>query len=160
MEQGKCLCERWLSVKAGTGRHSGLTSEGKDFPKPLCKTTVDPAADRGTRTTVAALHCLLSEVTISPEHPRQSFHLSPEHHQPRQEIETVWNHERWEWRLRSRYYLADMICLECGSASVNLNRHASNVAHNNRRVKQSSAVLTWVHELFSELHKAYDSYTT
>lgn len=92
--------------------------------------------------------------------PCQSFHLSPEHHQPRQEIETVWNHERWEWRLRSRYYLADMICLECGSASVNLNRHASNVTHNNRRVKQSSAVLTWVHELFSELHKAHDSYTT
>ena len=47
-EQGKCLCERWLSVKAGTGRRLELTSEGKDFPKPLCKTTADPAADSGT----------------------------------------------------------------------------------------------------------------
>lgn len=34
MEQGKRLCERRVSVKAGTGRRSEVTSEGKDFPKP------------------------------------------------------------------------------------------------------------------------------
>lgn len=53
VEQGKCLCERWVSVKAGTGRRSLLTSEGKDFPKPLCKTTADPAADSGTQAAAA-----------------------------------------------------------------------------------------------------------
>lgn len=52
-EQGNCLCERRVSVKAGTGRRLELTSEGKDFPKPLCKTTADPAADSSTRPAAA-----------------------------------------------------------------------------------------------------------
>lgn len=63
MEQGKCL-ECWLSVKAGTGRCLELTSKGKDFPKPLCKTTADPAADSGTQ--AAALLCLPLNLTDSP----------------------------------------------------------------------------------------------
>lgn len=53
--QGKCLCERLVSVKAGTGRRFQLTSEGKDFPKSLCKTTADPAADSGTQAAAALL---------------------------------------------------------------------------------------------------------
>lgn len=65
MEQGKRLCEHWVSVKAGTGRRSLLTSEGKDFPKPLCKTTADPAADSGTQA-AAALLCLPWKLTDSP----------------------------------------------------------------------------------------------
>lgn len=44
-----------MSVKAGTGRRSQLTSEGKDFPKSLCKTTADPAADSGTQAAAALL---------------------------------------------------------------------------------------------------------
>lgn len=67
VEQGKCLCERWVSVKAGTGRRSLLTSEGKDFPKPLCKTTADPAADSGTQAAAAApLRGLPWKLTDSP----------------------------------------------------------------------------------------------
>lgn len=66
MEQGKCLCERWVSVKAGTGRRSPLTSEGKDFPKPLCKTTADRAADSGTQAAAALLRPALKTDRLPP----------------------------------------------------------------------------------------------
>lgn len=47
------VCECLVSVRAGTGRRSQLTSEGKDFPKSLCKTTADPAADSRTQAAAA-----------------------------------------------------------------------------------------------------------
>lgn len=76
VEQGKCLCERWVSVKAGTGRRSLLTSEGKDFPKPLCKTTADPAADSGTQ---AAAACSAARPALKTHWlpPPASLPLSP-----------------------------------------------------------------------------------
>lgn len=97
------------------------------------------------------------KVTIPPP----PFYLPPEHQQPMQEIETVWNHERREWRLRIRYYLADMICVECGSDFLNLNRHVSNVRQpqTNGWAQQSSVLLTSVQEQFTELHKAYVTLT-
>lgn len=44
------VCEHSVSVKAGTGRRSGLTSEEKDFPESPCKTTAASAGQRTGRT--------------------------------------------------------------------------------------------------------------
>lgn len=93
VEQGKCLCERWVSVKAGTGRRSLLTSEGKDFPKPLCKTTADPAADSGTQ---AAAACSAARPALKTHWlpPPASLPLSP--HVPSTRGKTTKPRRSWQ----------------------------------------------------------------
>lgn len=124
MEQGKCL-ECWLSVKAGTGRCLELTSKGKDFPKPLCKTTADPAADSGTQ--AAALLCLPLNLTDSPH--LSSSLLQRAIHKGKK-VHSLLKGQAGE-RRRKRYHLADMICLEFSSALLYLNKHVCDVRYNN-----------------------------
>lgn len=116
--------ECWLSVKAGTGRCLELTSKGKDFPKPLCKTTADPAADSGTQ--AAALLCLPLNLTT----PLISLPLFSSVPSTREKVHSLLKGQAGE-RRRKRYHLADMICLECSSALLYLNKHVCDVRYNN-----------------------------
>lgn len=49
------VCEHSASVKAGTGRRSGLTSEEKDFPESPCKTTAASGLRAGRQDGTEAL---------------------------------------------------------------------------------------------------------
>lgn len=147
VEQGKCLCERWVSVKAGTGRRSLLTSEGKDFPKPLCKTTADPAADSGTQ---AAAACSAARPALKTHWlpPPPPLFLSLLMYHPRGQDYEAPEKLASGRKSRSGYHLADTICLECGNALLYVNRHVCDVRYNNGQTGRlflptAPSITTW-----------------
>lgn len=102
------VCECLMSVRAGTGRRSQLTSEGKDFPKSLCKTTADPAADSRTQAAAA-----LPGPPGKPTESLQPLVILLLHRHPTHET----------------YNFTDMIILECAKAEVYVNRHVCDVRY-------------------------------
>lgn len=110
------VCECLASVRAGTGRRSGLTSEGKDFPK-------SPKQQQTQQLTAGHRRLLLCQDCL--ENPPRSSHLSSSSSSyPNLQKLAVGE------CTRIRYNFADMIVLECGKAEAYVNRHVGDVRYN------------------------------